>query len=37
MSIVLFEIDDTTSPDDLAKAEEAYRRAAQHVANHYDA
>ena len=37
MSIVLFEIDDTTSPEDLAKAEEAYLRAAEYVANRYDA
>ena len=37
MSIVLFEINEYTSPEDLAEAEEAYRRAAEHVANHYDA
>ena len=37
MSIVLFEINEFTSPDDLAAAEEAYRRAARQVANHYDA
>ena len=37
MSIVLFEIEEWTSPEDLAAAEEAYRRAAQYVADHYDA
>jgi hypothetical protein len=37
MSIVLFEIDEATSPEDLARAREAYLRAAARVANHYDA
>jgi hypothetical protein len=37
MSIVLFEINEYTSPEDLAAAEEAYARAAAHVADHYDA
>jgi len=37
MSIVLFEINEFTSPEDLAAAEEAYLRAAEQVANRYDA
>ena len=37
MSIVLLEIDDTTSPEELEEAAEAYRRAARHAADHYDA
>jgi len=37
MSIVLFEIDESTSPEELAEAEEAYLRAAKFVADHYDA
>jgi len=37
MSIVLFEVDAATSAEDLAKAEAAYLRAAQKVADHHDA
>jgi hypothetical protein len=37
MSIVLFEVDAATSPEDLAKAEAAYLRAARKVADHHDA
>jgi len=37
MSIVLIEIDEATSPEDLAAAEEAYLRAARHRADRYDA
>lgn len=37
MSIVLFEIDETTSAEELAKAEAAYLRAARRIADHHDA
>jgi hypothetical protein len=37
MSIVLFEVDEATSPEDLARAEAAYLRAARKIADHHDA
>jgi hypothetical protein len=37
MSIVFYEVDETTTPEELATAEAAYLRAAQKIADHHDA